>query len=242
MTEVDWGSEANEAPKAKKRIPTWAWFCGGGCLLAIVAAAIAAFALFRAGASMMDQEKQSAALGEVIAFDPLPEGTQIVGVGMLSGLAPGIDDQWMVMVPGSDSVLQVTKYSGDTAEEIRENIKSGELGASGAKQFGVGIHEYAHGEQDIQGRTLPWLRFQTYEKSADPAPTNTKDDEESKGGSDPFKVMREASKQRLLLLDVTAETHEGALILQFQRVGAGPPIEAAELAEVLRPFHIGPNR
>lgn len=247
MAEVDWGVEANEAPKPKKRVPTWAWFCGGGCLVAVLAvgAAIAFFAL--KARDMMDGEKQSAELQAELAFDELPPGIQVIGTGEVMGFAPGIDDAWSLQMPDG-SQLQISKYTPKGAVEIREGIKSGDLGDGAKQTFGpIGFHEFSNGEVDVQGRTLPWLRFQTFENPAagEVAKPEGEEDEAPRKPASFSEAMQQASKawkQRMLLMDVTPEGAKGALIVQYQKLGEGPSIEPAEVVEILKPFHIGPNR
>ena len=242
MTGVDWGTEANEAPKPKKRVPTWAWFCGGGCLLALIATvAVFAFGAMKVR-EMVDTEKQAEELQRELPFDQLPEGAQLIGTGAFASFAPGIDDAWAMQF-ADGSQCQITKYTPKVAAEMRENIKSGELGKEAEQRLGpFGIFAIENGVVDIQGRTIHWLRFQTYDPdavSADETETEPAPEDEAPTFGE---AMDRAFKQRVMLLDVTREDARGALIIQYQKVGRGAPIDPQQVAEFLAPFHIGPNR
>ena len=69
MSDVDWGSEGKELPKPKKRVPLWLWICGGGCLLAIIAAVALAIFVFSKASRMMNQDEQWAELAKVQPLD-----------------------------------------------------------------------------------------------------------------------------------------------------------------------------
>jgi len=246
MAEVDWGNEANDAPKAKKRVPTWAWFCGGGCLLAVIAAVAVALFFGSKVSNMMDQDKQAAELRAELPFDELPEGTQIIGTGEFASMAPGIEDAWTLHMRDGAQV-QISKFTRKGAAEMREGIKSGDLGDGAKQTFGpFGIFGIQNGEVDVQGRTLSWLRFQTFDPDASGA--ESKKDESSDEESEDKKpvgfrqAMSQAMRQRTMLIDITKEGDSGGLIVQYQQLGDGPPIDPNEVVEFLAPFHIGPNR
>lgn len=242
MTEVDWGSEANEAPKAKRRVPVWAWFCGGGCLLAIIAAvAIGAF-LVRQAKSMVDHERQAEELRQELPFDELPPGTRVIGTGAFASFMPGIDDMWQIPISG-DSTVQIQKFTPKASVELRENIRSGELGEDAKQRIGpIGVFEIEHGVAKIQGRDVPWLRFQTYDPADVSEPAESEQEEEKKGWRKAMEEASKAFKQRLMMVDLTREGARGALIVQFQYLGAGPPVDVADVEKFLEPFHVGPER
>lgn len=238
MTEVDWGTEANEAPKPKSRIPKWAWFCGGGCLLAIIAAGVVGFLIFRQAQEMMDEDKQTAELQAVLPFETLPEGYRILGVGAFAGFMPGVDDAWMIHVDGGGTQVQISRYTPSASAEMRESISSGDLGSEAKSQFGpFGLYGLTHGEVEVQGRKLPWMRFQTFESEDD---SSSGEGEETGDESKPSSSrLKDAVATRMLLLDLTAEGEQSALILQFQRAKKGPAIEPSEVVEFLAPFKLG---
>jgi len=243
MSEVDWGTEANEAPKPKSRVPKWAWFCGGGCLLALVLGGVLAFLIFKKAQEAMDVDKQSASLAQELPFDALPEGYTLIGIGAFAGMMPGIDDAWMLQSTDGEAVqAQFQLLEPEASLVRREAIRTGELGPDAKQQFGpIGVHGLEHGEVEIQGRTLPWMRFQTFEPSAakDPAAQTEQGKEEEPSLGDAIEL---ASRQRILFLDLTRDGAAGALILQYTAVGDGGPVDPADVAELLKSFHVGPNR
>lgn len=238
MSEVDWGTEANEAPKKTSRIPKWAWFCGGGCLLALIAAVVIGVLVVVRFRDMMDEEKQAAELQQVLPFEALPEGHRIVGIGAFAGFMPGVDDAWMIHVDGGETQVQISRYTRSASAEMRENIRSGDLGGEAKQQFGpIGIHELAHGEVEVQGRTLPWMRFQTF--APPEAGAAAKDTAESDEADSVGSRFGDAIATRILLLDLTEDGSDEALILQFQRAKRGPAVEPSEVVEFLATFKVG---
>lgn len=241
MAEVDWGNEASEAPKKKSRVPKWAWFCGGGCLLALVVAGVLAALVATNVSEMFDEGKQLEELRAVLPFESLPEGHQIVGTGALTGFIPGVEDAWTIRIGGERLQVEITQYAPSAAGELRDSIASGELDASADQQFGsLGIFESAHGELEVQGRKLPWMRFQTFKPTAEssetaPAESDTNEQaDDSKPSS-----FADAVSMRVMMVDLTREGEAGGLVLQFQRQGKGPPVEPSEVIEFLAPFKIG---
>ncbi|MBL8802593.1 MAG: hypothetical protein JNN27_11390 [Planctomycetes bacterium] len=242
MSEVDWGTEANEAPKPKSRVPKWAWFCGGGCLLALILGGVLAFLIFKKAQEAMDVDKQSASLAEELPFDALPEDYTFIGIGAFAGMLPGIDNAWMLQRTDGTVQAQFQLLEPEASLVRREAIRTGELGPDAKQQFGpIGLHGLEHGEIEIQGRTLPWMRFQTFEPSA--AKEAGADTEQAEKAEPSFgDAIELASRQRILFLDLTRDGAAGALILQYTAVGDGGPVEPAEVAELLKPFHVGPKR
>lgn len=242
MSEVDWGTEANEAPKPKSRVPKWAWFCGGGCLLALILGGALSFLVFKKAQDAMDVDKQSASLAQELPFDALPEGFEFSPEGAFLSMVPGIDTAWALQSADRTESLQIQLLEPDASQLRREAIRTGELGPDASKQLGpFGVRALEHGEVEIQGRTLPWLRFQTFEPpAAKDAAAGAEKDENAELSLDD--VVDRASRQRILFLDLTRDGATGALILQYSAIGDGGPVDPADIAELLKPFHVGPKR
>jgi hypothetical protein len=240
MSDVDWGSEGKELPKPKKRVPLWVWICGGGCLLAvIVAVSIAIFAASKFS-HMMNQDEQWAKLAKVLPFDEKPQGARIVGTGEFAGMAPGIEDMWQIQSLDMKYQANIMRFSAATAAEQRKNLATGELGSDAQQRIGpFGLFELQHGSVDVQGRELPWVRCQTFEKTAD----ESADTEEKESGEKPgiAEAMKMAFKQRIMMVDITPEGAPGALVLQYIELGKGGPVETSDVVEFLTPFQIGPK-
>jgi len=79
MVDANWG--ADEAPTKSKRIPQWLWWCGGGCLLALVVAATLGYMVFNYGKQLVaegtDPEKQWPKLQRILPFDERPVGYEL---------------------------------------------------------------------------------------------------------------------------------------------------------------------
>ena len=173
---------------------------------------------------------------------------KIIGTGALTSFAPGIDDQWTLVLPDKNSSVQITKFAGNEATEFREQIESGDLGAEAKQQFGpFGLFELGHGVVDVQGRELHWIRFQTFEaktKVTGEVGAEVPSEKEETDAAEPgiLEAMSKSMSQRILMLDITPENGAGALVAQISMIGEGDPADPQVLVEFLKPFHIGPNR
>jgi hypothetical protein len=221
MTEVDWGSEANEAPKAKKRIPTWAWFCGGGCLLAIVAAIAMGVFFFRMAQETMDPEKQWASLGEYVPFDERPEG-QIIGFKV------PFQDIHTFAIPRGDGTSAVFLIAGGSkGEDLRAQYFDGEKQIDMGPILGnMGRFHVEEGVLSVQGRELRSIRFTSHERAADGAAEKD------------LSPMHKST----FALDLTKEGSDTVVILQYDLTGSLAKVDETAVVEFLKPFHIGPKR
>jgi hypothetical protein len=227
MTEVDWGSEGKQAPKRKKRIPGWMWFCGGGCLLAV----LAAIGLTIAGGvfvkDMMDPEKQWESLGRVLPVDGPPDDVAIFNMSW----APGIKHGWQLQ-RGEDfqSVLMVLE--GEEAEEVRAEFERAGEGGKLKQVVGVlGDSEVSTGTLDVQGRTVPIVRF-----------TPVLDEGASTEAEGAVAVMKRSMNPAAVALDLSTEGSGEFVIFTYKKLTSAAPVSDEELLEFLQPFHIGPNR
>jgi hypothetical protein len=221
MTEVDWGSEANEAPKSKARIPKWAWFCGGGCVLAIVAAIAIGFFVVRMAKDTMDPEKQWASLSEYVPFDTRPEG-EIIGFKV-----PFKDFHTFVLPRDNDVSVLFLIATGSEGEELRAQYFDGEKQIDlGPITGNMGRFHVEEGVLNVQGRELRSIRFTSHERAADGAAEKD------------LSPMHKST----FALDLTKEGSDTAVILQYDIVGSLGTVDEKAVVEFLKPFHIGPNR
>ena len=261
MSDIEWGSEAKEAPKKKARLPKWLWFCGGGCLLAQIASAVIAFVVFRVASEKLDPEKQWTALAEVLPYDERPADYMLIPTGALAAMAPGVDNGWQFTKGGASVQLQL--YApGQRADELRERLETGDLGES-KQQFGpLGFHAPSAGQFEIQGRKLNYVRFQTFEESESPGDAQAQAGDSAAGSEQaPVKepteevaqepveepieepssfkqAMEMATKQRVMLVDITPEGREGALLLIYSRFSGTTPVEQRDIEDFLQHFRI----
>jgi hypothetical protein len=215
MTEVEWGSEGKEAPKKKKAIPGWAWFCGGGCVLALIAAVVLGIVAFVFGREAMNQETQWDALRQVIQVDePDPDDRIIFGLGF----TPGVEEAWQISSKDGTGQANLMVYSGDMAAKLREAIETGENADLVKQALGVlGDSKATAGTTTLQGREFKSLSFQPKDAS----------------------IVNPA----MVAIDATPEGDARIVLLGYRRMKASDaPIAAEELETFFEPFHLGPQR
>lgn len=231
MTEqLDWGSEANAAPKAKKRIPTWAWFCGGGCLLALLLAVAGGIAVFMIGRKAMNQEEQWAKLAEVLPFDAQPADTQIVGMSWV----PGVERAWQIQ-RRDELIVQIFVLGGSAAEGIRKEVQTPEDAVKLRQMAGLlGESDSSSGTLSIQGRDVTFARF-TPKGEGDASQEDT-------GSKSGFSKVSRSLNPPTVMLDLSKEGSADFVLFSYKRLEGRGPVTDEELLEFLAPFHIGPNR
>ncbi len=152
MSEEEWADEP-EVPKKKRGLPGWLWFCGGGCLIAVVLIAIGSVFLWGTIEEMMDADKQWESVGELVEYDQRPEGWTIFGLSAIPGvdgfvfmdLARGRSVNWMV-------------FPASKADETRDGIFGEDFTGGGVP----GLSEISSEELSevlVQGRAIPIIRF-----------------------------------------------------------------------------------
>lgn len=214
MAENQWGDEA-PAPK-KKSIPTWAWFCGGGCLLAVLGIVIAAWLSVGFVKKMGDPEVQWPKLAEVLPYDERPEG-----VTLEAGMQLGVENYTLVD-EGRGLMITLQRMPGDQSE-VRRQLFVEEPPSIPA----MSLVDPEKGTIDVQGRQIPIVRCQI-ELSGLLKKFMPKEAEGGLGAS--------------AYLDLT-EGEDGAYTtLQMMRPGSTERITDEEIRGFLRPFHVGPDR
>lgn len=231
--QLDWGTETQDKPKAKKRVPTWAWFCGGGCLIALIAAAVFAFFAVKIGRTAFDQEAQWAKLGEVLPHDPLPPDIRIVGMSWI----PGVEHAWQLQ-RGEDLLVQVFVLSGAAAGQLREQMATPEDAAKLKELAGLlGETNGSAGTLSIQGREVNFARF-TPAGDTDAEPSEDEDGEDR----GVMKQIGRSLNPPTVMLDLSKEGDADFVLFSYKRITGVGPVGDEELLEFLAPFHIGPDR
>lgn len=149
MSDAGWTEEGQAQPR-KKGVPSWVWWgCGGGCLLATLAIAAAAFFGVRLVREGLDPEKQWPRLQRVLAFDERPAGLEIE-----LGLSLGVD---MFHVVDSTRGLRATLVEFPSASSTEfDQFLEADVGAP----FGLGQPvDPEPGTLLVQGREVRCLRF-----------------------------------------------------------------------------------
>ena len=213
MAETMWSEEA-PAPK-KRRIPTWAWFCGAGCLVALILAIVASVFAVDFFNKSRDPERQWQRLDAVLPYDERPAGwTPAFGVDM--GMF-GFDMVTLTGPRGEMALLM--QLPEQDAEKSREQMFDETF--SGSFMGMGGRSEMQKGEIEVQGRTLRVLRFYQGPKG--------------QGGGN---QQTGAS----INVDLTPPGQVRPLILQLIRTGSQETFTDEEVVEFLRPFHVGTGR
>jgi hypothetical protein len=214
MSERNWG-EADSTPTPKKKgIPTWLWFCGGGCLLALVLAIVAGYFLVSKVAESANPEKQWPKVAELLPFDERPpELTLLFGINFGMGVYTFTDSR------GYMAVLMHMPMGGAKDREKLMNPDS-DMGFMGKRK------DARASKLKVQGRELDVLHFQ-----------------HMGGGSGGAEAGQpKIDKGPAVMIDLTKSDQSGFLIFQLVRVHSDEPIGDDEIISFLKPFHVGPVR
>src|ERR1700752_3085515 len=85
MAETDW-QDPEEAPKKKRRGPTWVWWgCGGSCLLFTIVGVVVLVLGASVVKNLLDPEKAWPGVREVLPYDERPPGWAARGATMGGG-------------------------------------------------------------------------------------------------------------------------------------------------------------
>jgi hypothetical protein len=222
MTETPWGDE--EPPPKKKSVPTWVWFCGGGCLLALVLLAAGGFMLFGFIKNTMDPEQAWPKLNAILPFDERPPELK-----MLAGLDMSlVGQQQFTLVDARGFMAQFMLVKGKQGNKMREDMFASETPKLTGNMGTIEFEDVQRGTIDVQGRTLRVVRMKIglgWIKKIMP-------DEEAEKG------MGAA-----VYVDLEPEGQDGMFWLQYTRQDPkGGPITDEELQRFFKPFHVGPNR
>lgn len=227
MADTTWTEEGpSEAPK--KKIPTWIWFCGAGCLAMLVLGLIALMFGINFVKNATDPDRQWEEIAKILPYDERPPEME-PKFGMNMGI-----EQYMLQ-DSRGYQLQIQHSTGSQAREAREMLFEKDPPQFPKNMGVVGFEDVQAGTVEVQGREVHVVRmklgFKGFAKSMIP-----------KEGQDQLGAMMWA--------DVTPEGRDDLVMLQMQRMkvrGKGDPategpITDAQLREVLKPFHVGPKR
>ncbi|MBI5365334.1 MAG: hypothetical protein HZA53_19310 [Planctomycetes bacterium] len=220
MSEAQWSPDAADQP-VKKSIPKWVWFCGGGCLLAILAGIVVLALSVNYFKNAIDPAVSEPALQKVLPHDELPPSMTIQFYNSI-----GIEQFQIVDTRGFQ--LQIQVHKGADGGRAREQMFQKET-PEFPKDLGVmKFEDMEKSAVDIQGRELPVIRMRM----------------EFTGVMG--KVMPEEAKSQMgsmLWTDLTPEGATNQLVLaQLMRMKGSGEITDDELRDLLAPFHIGPKR
>ena len=216
MSESTWGESDATPPPKKKAIPTWLWFCGGGCLLAVIAGIIVVTLLVSKFKGAFDPEVQWPKVAEVLPFDERPPELQLK-----FGMDMGIN---MFVFDDSRGFAAILFSMPMRDENQRDQL----MNANESGFMGMGARKGAQaGKIKIQGRELEILRFHQMSDKA----------QSGRAGSSP-KVGSGPSA----MVDLSKDTDPGFLFLQLVSLHSTEPVTDEAIQTFLKPFHVGPDR
>ena len=219
MAETAWSEEVSGPPK-KRGVPTWLWFCGGGCLLAVLFAIVAIGLVYRVVSKGMDPEAQKAAVAKILPYDTWPaEMTPKFGMQMLGEQYVFEDKR------GFQEQLQLHK--GRDGAEGRKNMFDSEHPKFPQNLGVMKFEDMKAGSVEVQGRDLHVIRMRV------------------ELGAFITKFMDKEAKGKLpsmAFVDLTQDDQDGMLLLQITRRSGDDPITDDEIRDILKPFHVGPKR
>lgn len=165
--ETEWEEEGDKAPRKKRGIPKWVWLgCGGGCLLAMIAAVIVIILSVQAWKRMNDPEYVWPQVEKILPFEERPAGYDPKGMGFFG------TGTYFVEIAGSDCILMVQRHP--TQEAFEQQFDSDSMANTGFMGLGK-ISNAELGTIEIQGREARCMRFHAY--------TGESDDERTGGAS-----------------------------------------------------------
>jgi hypothetical protein len=220
MAETTWTEEQPTGPK-KKSIPTWVWFCGGGCLLAVLLGVIAIGFGFRLINQARDPEVQWAKLAQVLPYDEPPpkEMTLLMGMHLVGDQYTFHDERGFQ--------VQFQNHPGKDGTEGRKNMFDAEHPKFPQNMVAFKFTDLQPGTIQVQGRELRILRMRM----------------ELAGALN--KMIPEKDREgmgSMAFVDLTPEGRDGMLIAQFTRMEGTDPVSDEEIRTILKPFHVGPDR
>lgn len=154
MSESTWGDADSTPPPKKKTIPTWLWFCGGGCLLAVILAIAGGAWVASRFSGATDPEKQWPKVAEILPFDQRPSELELK-----FGLDLGMQ---MYYFDDRRGYMAVLMHMGLGGRHERDQFMN--------PDGGMGRKEAQAGKITVQGRELDLLRFQHMGKQGDAQP------------------------------------------------------------------------
>lgn len=227
MSEANWVESDAAIPPPKKKLPTWLWFCGGGCLLGV----ILLIAVVAWGASKIKEatnpEKQWAELATVLPYDQRPPDLEIEFGVKRSLFAP--IEHLFIMKDSNGFMIILMHFGEGEAAGVRNQLLNPKFDGS---FMGIGGRKnLVAGTLNVQGREIPVLRFSQQARSKG-------DEEHSIIGSG-----RNTGRGAAAIIDLTPVDDPKPLVLQMMRVTEDEsPVSDDDIRAFLKNFHVGKDR
>lgn len=221
MTETQWAEGTPEKPM-RKSLPKWVWFCGGGCLLALIVTVVAVFFLYKGIEKAADPEHGWAKLQEVIPTDtPPPPGYRAIAV-------PFVPFDQVTVTTSDGTQIDFQRHKGSDADRTREGLFKTDPPKIPTDMGVMSFQDMTTGTLDVQGREVSYVRLRMQLEGF----------AKSLAGE-----SAEEAQMYMVFADVTPEGRTNELVLatikrQFKR----GELDDDALREVLAPFHIGTKR
>ncbi|NUP96059.1 MAG: hypothetical protein HUU28_07835 [Planctomycetaceae bacterium] len=233
--QLDWGSEAKEQPKPKRRIPVWAWFCGGGCVLALITAIVAAIAFGSFVSNMTDPDEQWKQLESVVAVQERPQGD-------IFGMKIPLQDMRVISIQQGTTKVDFMIAGGKAGDELRTQFLDPDAKGGFSPLGNVGRHGVEELVLSVQGRELRGVRYTTVPREgneSEPEPTVDENGQEV----DPADMsvgdaVRMALRTSITALDITPEGSGRVVLMQYSHLNSLEPIPDSEVLEFLRHFDL----
>ncbi|MBL8859026.1 MAG: hypothetical protein JNL28_11005 [Planctomycetes bacterium] len=216
MSESTWGESDSMPPPKKKAIPTWLWFCGGGCLLAVIAGIVVVTLLVSRFKGSFDPEVQWPKVAEVLPYDERPSELELK-FGMDLGINMFVFDDSR----GYAAILfSIPMRDESERDKLMDPNESGFLGMGQRKDAQAS-------KLMVQGRELEVLRF------------HQMSDRNKSGGQG---GAPEVGAGPSAMIELSKDTDPGFLFLQLVRLHSTEPVPDEAIQTFLKPFHVGPDR
>jgi len=226
--EESWIAEP-QAPPKRSGVPAWLWFCGGGCLLAVIGLLVVGVLVFKEFKKATDPDVQWPRIAKVLPHEERPDWNLAFGwtIGM---------DMW-VFEAAPDFAVVLMRLPGKDGDKARARMldpafKGSILGRGGRRDTEAL-------DLEVQGVTLRALRFYQVQGLA-----KVEDDEQGgaaeeapaiEGVGPPDVDVKEGES---IVVDLTPMGDPRPLMLQVTRVSEGARISEDEVRELLSAFRI----
>ncbi len=240
MSEFENTASAGEAPP-KKRVPTWVWIVGGGCLFLL---AIAITGLIVGGLyvkRMLDPAVQWPRVAKVVPFDREPDGWTIMATPVPVEGA----DIWMLTSKDAQRQVMLMHYVGERASAERTRLfDPTDVGADVAGLGKVGRFDPKLGTIHVQGREIRCVRTNTTpaDSKGEEAGDSSGADSSSAPAKGVFARVREGMISANLTLDITPlDAKDELTVVVLTHRGTRLPVPDEEAIDFLKPFRVGPE-
>ncbi|MCY3002614.1 MAG: hypothetical protein NTV21_12500 [Planctomycetota bacterium] len=233
--QLDWGSEAKEQPKPKRRVPVWAWFCGGGCVLALITTIIAAIAIGSCVKEMQDPDTQWKELERVVVVQTRPEG-------QIFGMKVPLQDLRVISIQQGTTKIDFMIAGGQAGEELRTQFLDPDAKGGFGPMGNVGRHGTEEVVLAAQGRELRGVRYTTVPREgneSEPEPAVDENGEEvDPGDVSVGEAFRMALRTSVTAVDLTPEGSGRVVLMQYSHMDSLEPIPDSEVLEFLNHFDL----